>query len=227
LIIRAYLRASTKDQDANRARDQLKAFALDHKARITTYYVENASGANPDRLELQRLLSEAGEGDILLVESVDRLSRLPMPAWEALKQQISAAGLQVVVVDLPVTHMAMKPGTGEGIEPWLQKAVAQMFLEFMAAFSRKDYELRRERQAQGIKAAMLAGRYKPRQPNLKLYRQILELNKTYSIRNTAKLVGCSKSTVEKARAWGAMEQKTLLGEPAKVSASDFPSKGHK
>lgn len=211
MIIRAYLRASTKDQDANRAREQLKSFALDHKTRITTYYVENASGASLERLELQRLLSEAGEGDILLVESVDRLSRLPMPAWEALKQQISAAGLQVVVVDLPVTHIAMKPGTGEGIEPWLQKAVAQMFLEFMAAFSRKDYELRRERQAQGIKAAMLDGRYKPRQPNLKLYRQAIELNKTNSIRNTAKLLGCSKSTVENARAWAKLQRSTDKG----------------
>ncbi|SCW89245.1 Site-specific DNA recombinase [Pseudomonas peli] len=203
LIVRAYLRASTKDQDANRARELLKAFAADHKARITTYYVENASGASLARLELQRLLSEAGEGDILLVESVDRLSRLPLPAWEALKQQISAAGLQVVAVDLPVTHMAMKPGTGEGIEPWLQKAMAQMFLEFMAAFSRKDYELRRDRQAQGIQAAKVAGRLKPRQPNLKLYRQANELRKSHSIRATAKLLGCSKGLVERAQAWAA------------------------
>lgn len=56
----------------------------------------------------------------------------------------------------------------EGIETWLQKAMAQMLIEFMAAFARKDYEDRRERQAQGIAAAKKAGRLQPRQPNLKL-----------------------------------------------------------
>jgi DNA invertase Pin-like site-specific DNA recombinase len=30
--VRAYLRASTNEQDANRARDQLKAFAVERKA---------------------------------------------------------------------------------------------------------------------------------------------------------------------------------------------------
>lgn len=200
MIIRAYLRASTRDQDANRAREQLKAFALEHGARVTTYYVENASGASIERAELQRLLSEAGEGDILLVESIDRLSRLPQPLWEALKRQIAQAGLNVVAVDLPVTHAVLKPAS-EGLEAWLQKAIAQMLVEFMAAFSRKDYEMRRHRQAQGIEKAKQEGRLKPRQPDLQRYRRILELRKTYSVRQTAKLVPCSKGTVERAEAW--------------------------
>lgn len=200
MIIRAYLRASTRDQNANRAREQLKSFAHDHGSRITTYYVENASGANLDRMELQRLLSEAAEGDILLVESIDRLSRLPQPMWEALKRQISQAGLQVVSVDLPVTHSVLKPAT-EGIEAWLQKAIAQMLVEFMAAFARKDYDDRRTRQRQGIEAAKQAGRLQPRQPNLKMYARIVEARKTLSIRKTAELLGCSKGTVERAQTW--------------------------
>jgi DNA invertase Pin-like site-specific DNA recombinase len=201
MIIRAYLRASTRDQDANRAREQLKSFAVEHGARVTTYYVENASGANIERAELQRLLAEAGEGDILLVESIDRLSRLPQPMWEALKRQIGQAGLQVVAVDLPVTHAALKLAA-EGTEAWLQKAVAQMLVEFMAAFSRKDYEQRRERQAQGIAAAKKAGRLRPRQPNLKLYAKILETRKTLSVRKTAAFLNTSESTVKRADAWG-------------------------
>ena len=201
MIIRAYLRASTADQDANRAREQLKAFVAERQTRITTFYVENASGATVDRPELQRLLSEAGEGDILLVESVDRLSRLPQAAWEALARQISAAGLQVVAVDLPVTHMAMRPASGEGIEAWLHQALAKMFLEFMAAFARKDYELRRQRQAQGIAAAKEAGRFVPRKRNLKLYRAAIKLRETHSIRATAAILKCSKGLVERADAW--------------------------
>lgn len=211
MIIRAYLRASTRDQDANRAREQLKSFAHDHGARITTYYVENASGASIERAELQRLLSEAAEGDILLVESIDRLSRLPQPMWEALKRQIGQAGLQVVAVDLPVTHAVMKPAT-EGVEAWLQKAIAQMLIEFMAAFARKDWEDRRTRQAQGIATAKEAGRLQPRQPNLKMYARIIETRKTLSIRKTAELLGCSKGTVERAQAW-AREELEKEGTP--------------
>lgn len=213
MIIRAYLRASTKDQDANRARTLLKAFATDQGTRIATYYVENASGASMERPELARLLDEAGEGDILLVESIDRLSRLPQDAWEALKRQIHAAGLQVVAVDLPVTHAVLKPKAGDssGIETWLQKAVAQMLLEFMAAFSRKDYEQRRERQAQGIEKAKKAGRLQPRQPNLDLYRKILQTRKTHSIRETAKLLGCSAGTVQNAQAWGKQQAEQKEG----------------
>lgn len=205
MIIRAYLRASTRDQDANRAREQLKSFAEDHSARVTTFYVENASGASIERAELQRLLAEAGEGDILLVESIDRLSRLPQPMWEALKRQINQAGLHVVAVDLPVTHSALKPTT-EGTEAWLQKAVAQMLVEFMAAFSRKDYEQRRERQAQGIQNAKLAGKLKPRQPDYARYARILEARQKHSIRDTAKLIGCSKGTVERAEAWAKAQE---------------------
>lgn len=201
MIIRAYLRASTRDQDANRARNQLKAFATDHGARVTTFYVENVSGASLERAELKRLLDEAGEGDVLLVESIDRLSRLPQPMWEVLKRQISQAGLNVVAVDLPVTHAVLKPAT-EGLEAWIQKAIAQMLVEFMAAFSRKDYEQRRQRQAQGIEEAKRAGRLQPRKPDYKRYARIIEARKSNSIRDTAKLIGCSKGTVERAEAWG-------------------------
>ena len=84
MFIRAYLRASTSDQDANRARENLEWFAQDQGHRIAARYVENASGASPERLELRRLLEDAQPGDILLVEAIDRLSRLPQSEWERL-----------------------------------------------------------------------------------------------------------------------------------------------
>ena len=44
-FLRAYFRASTDDQDANRARDQLQAFAFERGLTIAAWYVENESGA--------------------------------------------------------------------------------------------------------------------------------------------------------------------------------------
>ncbi len=47
-------------------------------------------------------------GDVLLVEQVDRLSRLNTADWEKLKYMISHKGLKVVSLDLPTSHQFMK-----------------------------------------------------------------------------------------------------------------------
>ncbi|WP_338544717.1 recombinase family protein [Pseudomonas benzopyrenica] len=73
---RTYSRASTDDQDATRARETLRIFASKHGTRIAATYVEKASGTLLDRRELLRLLADAERGDVLLVEAIDRLSRL-------------------------------------------------------------------------------------------------------------------------------------------------------
>lgn len=59
MFIRAYLRASTDEQDAGRARAMLEKFAGDHGKFISNEYLENASGATTDRTELLRLLKDA------------------------------------------------------------------------------------------------------------------------------------------------------------------------
>ena len=45
MFIRAYLRASTKEQDAKRAKNELIQFATDHGHKLAAFYVENGSGA--------------------------------------------------------------------------------------------------------------------------------------------------------------------------------------
>ena len=75
MTIRIYVRASTKDQDAERALADLVLFSQSYGAKYSTY-IENYSGTKLERPALSKLLNEASKGDILLVESVDRLSRL-------------------------------------------------------------------------------------------------------------------------------------------------------
>lgn len=45
MFVRAYLQASIDDQNAEIAREELTAFAEEHRQRIASYYVENVSGA--------------------------------------------------------------------------------------------------------------------------------------------------------------------------------------
>ena len=63
--IYAYLRASTKEQDANRGKKSLVSFSKDVSRDISGWFIENESGATLQRPELFRLLEIANQGDVL------------------------------------------------------------------------------------------------------------------------------------------------------------------
>ena len=69
------------------------AVIFSQKSDTQQAYVENFSGTKLERPTLNRLLDEAQPTDILLVESVDRLSRLSQDDFSTLKQRIKAKGL--------------------------------------------------------------------------------------------------------------------------------------
>lgn len=198
MFIRAYLRASTAEQDASRAHAALAQFAADHDQRIASEYLENVSGAKADRPELLRLLKDAHKGDVLLVESIDRLSRLSAEDWQTLKAVIDSKGLHIVALDLPTTHQAMSAKTGDEFTNRMLGAISGLMVEMMAAIARKDYEQRRERQAQGIEKAKADGRYKGRPVDEDLHKRVKELLKAgMGIRATARHAQCSTTTVLK------------------------------
>jgi DNA invertase Pin-like site-specific DNA recombinase len=154
--IRAYLRASTDGQDASRAKEQLKAFAAERSLQIVSWYEENESGAKLARPVLFRLLADAHDGDILLVEQVDRLSRLTQGDWEKLKAELKAKHIRVVALDLPTSWlMAAKADAFTGR---MFEAINSMLLDMLAAVARKDYDDRRRRQAQGQAKAKAEGK---------------------------------------------------------------------
>ncbi len=200
MFIRSYLRASTIEQDANRANETLEHFAAEHGQRIANSYVENASGTEANRPELLRLLKDARKGDVLLVESIDRLSRMEEADWRKLKAAIDSKGLCIVALDLPTSHLAMKVSQGDEFTSRMLGAINNMMIDMMAAIARKDYQQRRERQAQGIAKAKLAGNYKGRPVDVDLHRRVRELlTANLGIRATARHAGCSTTTVLKVR----------------------------
>ena len=200
MFIRAYLRASTDEQDAGRARASLEQFATDHNKVIASVYLENASGATADRPELLRLLKDARKGDVLLVESIDRLSRMEDPDWRMLKATIDAKGLCIVALDLPTSHLALRVTQGDEFTSRMLGAINNMMIEMMAAIARKDYQQRRERQAQGIAKAKSSGAYKGRPIDADLHKRVRELlAANLGIRATARHAGCSTTTVLKIR----------------------------
>jgi DNA invertase Pin-like site-specific DNA recombinase len=166
MFIRAYLRASTKEQDASRAKTDLLSFVDERGLKIASSYVENESGASLQRPELFRLLSDCQIGDVLLVEQVDRLSRLNAADWEMLKSEIASKKVRVVALDLPTSHQLIQQG-GDEFSARMLDAINSMMLDMLAAIARKDYEDRRSRQAQGILKAKATGTYKGRPEDAK------------------------------------------------------------
>lgn len=154
-----YARASTREQDSTRAVPALREFAGERGWAIRKEYVENASGASLERPQLSLLLDEANTGDLLLVESIDRLSRLEAVQWESLKRTIQDKGLKLVVVDLPTSWDMLKGDNSSPVVDGIMAAVNNMLIDMLATMARQDYETRRARQKQGIEKAKEAGVY--------------------------------------------------------------------
>jgi len=196
MFVRAYLRASTESQDADRAKTQLVEFAADKGLKIAAFYTENESGASLQRPALFELIADASEGDILLLEQVDRLSRLDESDWESLKTTLKAKQIKVVALDLPTSWMMTVN------DPTMSRIFAafnDMMLDMLAAIARKDYEDRRRRAAQGIEKAKAKGVYKGRKEDTErnaLIRRHLKAGQS-SWNEIMELVGCSRGTVAK------------------------------
>jgi DNA invertase Pin-like site-specific DNA recombinase len=197
MFVRAYLRASTKEQDASRARSTLEAFAEERGLKIAAFYEENESGAKLARPELFRLLNDCQPGDMLLTEQVDRLSRLNTEDWERLKDEIRQRRIKVVALDLP-TSWLMANSDGDDFTARMFEAINGMMLDMLSAIARKDYDDRRRRQEQGIKAAKARGAYKGRREDIERNEGIMRMLQRGDSWNTiVATTGASRSTLSR------------------------------
>jgi DNA invertase Pin-like site-specific DNA recombinase len=196
MFVRAYLRASTEEQDASRARNALQQFAAERGLSVAAWYVENESGASLQRPELFRLLADCHAGDVLLVEQVDRLSRLNDTDWETLKREIGTRGVRVVALDLPTSWQGI--ATTDETTGRILAAINGMLLDMLAAIARKDYTDRRRRQAEGIQKAKVSGLYKGRREDTGRNAAIVEmLRKEMKWSEIQSATGCSRSTLSR------------------------------
>ena len=190
---RIYLRASTKDQDAERALQILQDLNQNLNLGETIVYVENYSGTKLNRPELNKLLSEANQGDTLLVESIDRLSRLTQQDFQELKRRIQEKGLRLVVADLPTTYQMIQ--TSDSITNSILDLINNMLIDLLATMARLDNEKRIER----IKQGLARSGYKPtgKKANEAKHKRIKELLAAGNMtkEEIAKAVNCGVATV--------------------------------
>jgi len=193
-VARVYLRVSTQQQDLAR-QDEIVANAKTAGYYIAGVYREKASGARADRPELLRMIDDLQSGEVVIAERIDRISRLPLAEAERLIAAIQSRGARLAVPD--IVDLSQLANAADGVAKIVLESVQAMLLRLALQIARDDYETRRERQRQGVQIARDAGKYTGRRPDTATHERILALRPTHSIKETARLAGCSESQVKR------------------------------
>lgn len=147
-ICRIYQRVSTLGQDLTR-QQQLVADAEAAGFYVAGVYSEKISGTIASRPELNRLIADLKAGDVVIAESLDRISRLPVAEGEALIERITERGAKISVPDLIDLSDIIASSTDPLVQIVLE-ANQKMMLKIALHIARKDYEMRATKQASGI-----------------------------------------------------------------------------
>lgn len=189
---RIYQRVSTEEQNLERQN------ALIEKAKTEGYYIagvykEKASGVRADRPVLNKLIADLQEGDVIIAEHIDRITRLPLAEAEKLVNRIREKGAFLAIpgiIDLSQIQ------TNSDIAKIVLDSIQTMLLKIALQMARDDYEQRKKRQAAGIAEAKKKGRFKGRQADTQKHKLIISLRSHHTLQETAKLAGCSVSLVK-------------------------------
>lgn len=194
-ICRIYQRVSTSGQDLTR-QQKLVSDAGAAGFYVAGVYSEKISGTVASRPELNRLITDLQAGDVVIAESLDRISRLPVAEGEALIARITERGAKISVPDLIDLSDIIASSTDPLVQIVLE-ANQKMMLKIALHMARKDYEQRAAKQASGIVEAKAKGVYKGRKPDIVANARIVELRgQGYTIAKVAKTLNVSESQVK-------------------------------
>lgn len=139
-----YIRVSAYDQNPER---QLEGIELDRT------FIDQASGKNAQRLQLEELMSFARSDDVVYVHSMDRLAR-NLDDLRQIVQTLTRRGVEVNFIKENLSF------TGE------DSPMATLMLSVMGAFAEFERSLIKERQREGIALAKQKGVYRGRKKTL-------------------------------------------------------------
>jgi len=189
---RIYQRVSTEEQNLERQN------TLIEQAKAEGYYIagvykEKASGVRADRPVLNKLIADLQEGDVIIAEHIDRITRLPLAEAEKLVNRIREKG---AFLSIPGIIDLTQIQTDSNIAKIVLDSIQTMLLKIALQMARDDYEQRKKSQAAGIAEAKKQGRFKGRQADAQKHKLIISLRSHHTLQETAKLAGCSVSLVK-------------------------------
>ena len=196
MFLRAYICSSRVEKNSERTKELLTLFAAQHKHKVDSFYIENESGITFKRPELMKLISDADNGDIILVDKIGRLAQLNQSDWKTLNLTLASKQLMIVSPELPTSWIALKRSDNTDLTNKITQAINEMLLDMLAAVVHKDYENRRKQQIQGINKAQAEGKYLGRKPDFKKRENIAFLLKSeHSYSDIQRLLNCSRNLI--------------------------------
>ena len=169
-----YARVSTNEQDLTLQIDALE------KANCSVIRKEKVPGTKLDnREELNTLIEFLREGDELVITRIDRLAR-SLRDLQNIVHLLNKKGVTLVATDQPIDTSS---------------SAGKAFLDMLGVFAEFETNLRRERQAEGIKKAKANGVYKGRKTTID--RQAVEELKASGLGATAisRQLNCDRTSV--------------------------------
>ena len=178
-----YVRVSSADQNEERQRIAMAQEGLKEK----DIFMDKQSGKDFERPAYLKLLKKLKEGDLLLIESIDRLGR----NYEEITKLIKA---DIRVLDMPLLDTTIS-------KDLLGTFIADLVLQVLSFAAENERKNIRQRQREGIDAALARGVHfgRPGIPDseamleaVRLYRQ-----KKISLSRALDMSGIGKTTFYK------------------------------
>ncbi len=144
--IYGYVRVSTKEQNVDRQMIALKQLQID----FCKIYIDKMSGKDFDRPQYKRLLKRLKPDDVVYIKSIDRLGRNYyeiMEQWRIITKEKRA---DICVLDLPLLDTRRDKNL-------LGTFISDLVLALLSYVSENERVNIRQRQAEGIAAAMQRG----------------------------------------------------------------------
>lgn len=146
-----YIRVSSKEQSEQRQVEAMKQFNQTNNIVGAIELIDKATGTNTDRENLQLLLKVVGEGDLVVVKSIDRLSRSYKEVME-LWNTITSKGADIVVLDMPLLDTRQ-------YKDLLGDFISNLILQVLGYVAQQETEFRKQRQLEGIAIAKAEGKH--------------------------------------------------------------------
>ena len=141
-----YVRVSSADQNEERQRIAMAQEGLKEK----DIFMDKQSGKDFERPAYLKLLKKLKEGDLLLIESIDRLGRNYeeiIEQWRHITKRIKA---DIRVLDMPLLDTTISKDR-------LGTCIADLVLQVLSFAAENERKNIRQRQREGIDAALARG----------------------------------------------------------------------
>jgi len=155
-----YVRVSTIDQNEERQMVEMRKL----KIPDGNVYIDKLSGKDFNRPKYKKLLSKLKKGDLLYVQSIDRLGRNYEDIQAQWRYLTKVKEVDIAVIDMPL----LDTRNGKDL---MGTFLADIVLQVLSFVAQNERENIRKRQAQGIAAAKAKG--------MKFGRPVLDVPKEF------------------------------------------------